>query len=629
MEPQKRSGGRGGFRRGRNGGSPRPEGSGGAPKRGSARRLRREGPRPHQPHPPRDIPDHTPMLNGDERPIPPLEAGNIRIIPLGGVEEIGRNMTMIEFGDDIIAIDCGFQFREDETPGVDYILPNTKYLEERREKIKGLFITHGHLDHIGGIPYVIDRIGYPPVFTRKLTSVMIRKRQEEFPNLRPLDIHEVEKEDTIKVGNLRVRFFEVSHTIPDSMGIIIETPYGIMVFTGDLRLDHVDGIPTEREEKEFSYFKDKKVLFLAADSTNVEKPGFSLPERIVQKNLDEIITKTQSRLIIGTFSSQLERIMRMLEAAERTGRKVLVEGRSMKVNIEIVKHLGLLKVDEKTFIGPEQLEHLPDNKVLILATGAQGDEFAALMRIAMKTHKYVKIKKGDTIVLSSSVVPGNERSVQKLKDNLSRQGAKIIHRETMDVHASGHANRDETFWIHQKINPKFFMPLHGYHYMLRVHADIAKACGRSEDEIIVPDNGAVLEIQDEGQRIVRLKESAPNSLRLVDGFSIGDIQEVVIRDRTVLAQEGMFVIIATVNPKTGRLRKSPDIISRGFVYLRESQELLQQARILVKKTIEDSTKNQQPVNFDFVKNNVTDAVARYLFEKTNKRPIVIPVVLGV
>jgi ribonuclease J len=574
-------------------------------------------------------PDIVQTSNGDEKPIPPLAPGNIRIIPLGGVEEIGRNMTMVEFGDDIVIIDCGFQFREDDTPGIDYILPNTKYLEERRDKIRGLFITHGHLDHIGGIPYVIDRIGYPPVYTRELTSVMIRKRQEEFPNLKPLTIHEVEKDDTVRVGGLRVRFFSVYHTIPDSMGIVVETPYGDLVFTGDLRLDHVDGVPTEQEEKEFSWFADRKVLFLAADSTNVERPGFSLPERVVKKNLDEIIATTPGRLIIGTFSSQLERLMRMIEQAERVGRKILVEGRSMKVNIEIVKHLGLLKVDEKTFIDAAQLEHVPDSKVAILATGAQGDEFAALMRIAMKTHKNVKLKKGDTVVLSSSVVPGNERSVQKLKDNISRQGAKIIHRDTMDVHASGHANRDETFWIHQKINPKFFMPLHGYHYMLRVHADIAKACGRQEDEIVIPDNGAIIEIQDEGSKIVRLKESAPNGLRLVDGFAIGDIQEVVIRDRTVLAQEGMFVIIATVNPKTGKLRKSPDIISRGFVYLRENQELLNQARILVKKSIEDAAKGQQPVNFDFVKNQVTDSLARFLFEKTNKRPIVIPVVLGV
>jgi len=590
---------------------------------------RNNGPRPHQSPPPREFGEQQPGSNGEDRPIPPLEAGNIRIIPLGGVEEIGRNMTAFEFGDDIIIIDCGFQFKEDDTPGIDYILPNTKYLEERASKIRGMFITHGHLDHIGGIPYIIDRIGYPPIFTRRLTSVMIRKRQEEFPNLKPLDIHEVEKDDTIKAGELRVKFFSVYHTIPDSMGIVIETPYGVAVFTGDLRLDHIDGIPTETEEKEFGYFKDKKVLFLAADSTNVERPGFSLPERIVQKNLDEIITNATGRLIIGTFSSQLERIMRMLEVCERVGKKVLIEGRSMKVNVEIVKQLGMLKVSEKTFIGAEQLEQLPDNKVVVLATGAQGDEFAALMRVALKTHKHVKIKPGDTVVLSSSVVPGNERSVQKLKDNLSRQGARIIHRDTMEVHASGHANRDETFWIHSKINPKFFMPLHGYHYMLRVHADIAKACGRSEEDIIVPDNGAVLEIRDEGQTFIRLKENAPNSLRLVDGFSIGDIQEVVIRDRNVLAQEGMFVIIATVNPKTGKLRKSPDIISRGFVYLRENQELLSQTRLIIKKTIEDTTKGMQPINFEFVKNNVTDEVARFLFEKTNKRPIVIPVVLGV
>jgi ribonuclease J len=620
MEPQKKFGG------GR-----RPAGARAAA-RGAFAKGRRGGPKPYQPHPARpEVSAAVSRENGnsEDKPIPPLEAGTIRIIPLGGVEEIGRNMTAVEFGNDIVIIDCGFQFREDDTPGIDYILPNTKYLEDRQEKIRGLFITHGHLDHIGGIPYCIDRIGYPPIYTRSLTAVMVRKRQEEFPNLKPLDIHEVEKEDVVRVGELRVRFFSVTHTIPDSMGIIIETPYGLVVFTGDLKLDHVDGVPTEVEEKEFAFFKDKNVLFLAADSTNCEKPGFSIPERVVQKNMDDIIRESTGRLIIGTFSSQLERIMRIVESCERYGKKLLVEGRSMKVNIEIVKQLGMLKVNEKTFIGPEQLESLPDSKVVVLATGAQGDEFAALMRIAMKTHKYVKIKKGDVLVLSSSIVPGNERSVQKLKDNLSRQGARIIHRETMDVHASGHANRDETFWIHSKINPRFFMPLHGYHYMLRVHADIAKACGRSEEEIIVPDNGAILEIRDEGQRIVRLKENAPNSLRLVDGFAIGDIQEVVIRDRTVLAAEGMFVIIATVNHKTGKLRKSPDIISRGFIYLRENQELLQQTRLIVKKAIEDTTKNQQPVNFDFVKNNVTDAVARYLFEKTNKRPIVIPVVLGV
>src|SRR3989344_5595820 len=337
------------------------------------RRCGAAGRRPHQPHPPRTLPEFA-SQNGEEKPIPPLEAGNIRIVPLGGVEEIGRNMTAIEMGDDIIVVDCGLQFREEDTPGIDYILPNTKYLEDRREKIRGIFVTHGHLDHIGGIPYIIDRLGYPPIYTRQLTAVMIKKRQEEFPHLKPLDIHEVEKEKSIRAGKTKVRFFSVTHTIPDSMGIIVETPYGLIVHTGDLRLEHENGIPSEKEKGEFAIFKKESVLLLMADSTNCEKPGFSIPERVVQKNLDEIITEAKGRLIIGTFSSQLERIMRMLEAAENCGKKVLVEGRSMKVNVEIVKRLGMLKVREKTFIGPEELAGLPDNKVAILATGAQGDE---------------------------------------------------------------------------------------------------------------------------------------------------------------------------------------------------------------------------------------------------------------
>ncbi len=564
-----------------------------------------------------------------EEKIPALEPGNIRIIPLGGVEEIGRNMTLFEYGDDIVIVDCGFQFREDDTPGIDYILPNTKYLEDRKDKIRGMFITHGHLDHIGGIPYVIDRIGYPAIYSRRLTTIMIRKRQEEFPHLKPLDIREVEKNETITVGKLKVRFFAVTHTIPDAMGIIIETPHGAIVHTGDLKLDHQDGVPSAREEEEFSIFKDMNVALLLADSTNVERPGFSIPESVVYKNIEEVIRSVKGRLIIGTFSSQLERIIKIVEMCEMLGKKILIEGRSMKVNIEIVQQMGMLKVKKGTFIAAEEMQGLPENKVVVLATGAQGDEFAALMRMAMKTHKFVKINKNDTILLSSSIIPGNERSVQKLKDNLSRQGARIIHYAVLDVHASGHANRDEAVWFQQKIHPRFFIPVHGYHYMLRVHADIARALGKSENDVCVADNGTIIEIREEGQKMVRLRETAPCNIRMVDGFAVGDIQEVVIRDRKTLAQDGMFVIVATVNPKTGRLRKSPDIISRGFVYLRESQDLLQQTRIIIKKTIEDSSQGQQPINFDFVKNNVTDAVSRFLFGKTNKRPIVIPVLLGV
>lgn len=562
--------------------------------------------------------------------LPPV-GENIRIIPLGGVEEIGKNMTAIEIGDDIIVIDAGFQFRDEDTPGVDYILPNTKYLEERKEKIRGVIITHGHLDHIGGIPYIMYRIGNPPLYSRALTTIMIKKRQEEFPHLPELDMKIVEKEDVITLGKIKVRFFAVTHTIPDSMGIIIETPYGSIVNPGDIKLEHENNIPVEREENEYARFKDNKVLLLMMDSTNVDNPGFSTPEKLVHQNLEEIIRNTKRRLIIGTFASQLERIIAIIQASERNGKKVVVEGRSMKQNIEIVISLGRLKVNKDTIVPVEEIESYPPDRIVVLATGAQGDEFAALMRMSNKSHKYMKIGKRDTILLSSSIIPGNERSVQKLKDNLSRLGAKIIHYRTSDVyiHSTGHGNRGELEWLHKKIQPKFFIPIHGNHYMLRIHEELAQTLGMKEENIIVPDNGMIIEIQDQGEKIVALKQKAPSSPVMVDGFAVADVQEVVMRDRKMLADDGMFVIVAVIDLKTGKLRKSPDLISRGFVYLRESQELLGHTRLIIKKSIEESTRGMNPINFDFIKSNISDTVARFLFQKTAKHPIVIPVILGV
>jgi len=563
-----------------------------------------------------------------ESVIPPV-GENIRIIPLGGVEEIGKNMTVIEYGQDIIVIDAGFQFRGEETPGIDYILPNTKYLEARKDRVRAVIITHGHLDHIGAVPYIMNKIGNPPIYSRKLTTIMLKKRQEEFPNLPPLDIQVVESTDRIKMGNLYVKFFAVTHTIPDSMGIVIETPYGNIVHTGDLKLDHDDGIPTEEEEESFAILENENNLLLMADSTNVEQPGFSTPEKKVHKNIEKIIAATKGRMIVGTFASLLERIIKIIEIAESLNKKVVIDGRSMKNNVEIAKEVGILKTRKGTIISADEMDNYPPDRILALATGAQGDEFASLMRMAQKKHAKFKINKRDTVMLSSSVVPGNEKSVQKLKDNLSRQGAHIIHYRTSEVHSSGHAYREETAWIHKKIGAKFFMPVHGYHYMLTVHRDIAKSIGVPEKNIIVPDNGMVIEIQDKGQKIVSLKENAPRGVVMVDGFSIGDMQEVVIRDRKLLAQDGMFVVIATLNLSTGKLKKSPDIISRGFVYLRESQDLLDQTRLIVKKTVEDSASGMKPVNFDYIKDHVTDNVARFLYQKTAKRPIVIPVILGI
>jgi ribonuclease J len=629
-QPSRRGGsGRGGHGGGMRGGGGNRMRSGGS-RGGMGQRGMRPGPRPAMTQ------IHKPV----EDTVPALAADSIRIIPLGGVEEIGKNMTAIEFGDDIIVIDIGFQFKDENTPGIDYILPNTKYLEERKGKIRAVIITHGHLDHIGGIPYVMPRIGNPPLYTRLLTSVLIKRRQEEFPHEQPLDIKIVEKDETLTLGKLKLKFFAVTHTIPDAMGVIVETPYGAIVHTGDLKLDHVDGVPTDDEEAEFDKkFKKENVLLLMADSTNVENPGFSTPEKQVHKNIEEIVKNVKGRLIVSTFASLFERMLKIIDFAEKYGKKVCVEGRSMKTNIEIAIKLGLLKPKKDTLITSEQIDQFPPERVIILATGAQGDEFGAIMRISNKTHKSIRITKRDTVLLSSSVVPGNERAVQRLKDNLSRQGAHIIHYRMADIHSSGHANRDETAWIHKKIHPRFFMPVHGYHYMLRVHSDIARdANNLTEDHIIIPDNGSVVEIQNlaanggaekksPDAKILKLEQKAPSGIVMVDGFSVGDIQDVVIRDRQALAQDGIFIVFAMINAQTGKLRKSPDIISRGFVYLRESQELLHQARLVIKNTIEQSTKGQNPINMDYVKGAVTEDISKFLMQKTAKRPIVIPVLL--
>ena len=559
--------------------------------------------------------------------IPPLAAGNIRIIPLGGVEEIGKNMTALEYGDDIVIVDAGFQFKDEETPGIDYILPNTKYLEERKEKIRGLFITHAHLDHIGAIPYVIDKIGYPPIYTRKFGAIMIEKRQQEFLHIKPLDIKIIDGEETITCGALRIKTFPISHTIPDSMGVIIETPYGDIVFIEDVRVDNVKGVPTEEEVEQYKRFKDREFLLLTMDSTSIEKPGFSLSEDVVIENIEKFIKSVGGRLIIGTFASQVERIIAIIKLAEKYNKKIVVEGRSMKTNLEIIKHLRLLET--KHIVPVEEIENYPPDSIIMLVTGAQGEEFAALMRIANKTHKYLRLRPTDTVLLSSSIIPTNYKSIVKLKDNLYRSEAKVITYLDSDIHASGHGNREELRWIHQQIKYKFFVPVHGNHYMLRQHAEMAQTLGVPKENIIVPDNGSVIEITDEGTKITVLKEKAPNSLVLVDGFAIGDAQEVVIRDRQMLAEDGMFVIIASINVKTGRLRKSPDIISRGFVYLRESQELLSQTRLIIKRTIERTASGMNPINFDYVKSNVTDAVEKFLYQKTAKRPLVMPVILGV
>jgi ribonuclease J len=553
----------------------------------------------------------------------------VRIVPLGGVEEVGRNMFTVEANGDIFVFDVGFQFvSEDTQPGVDYVLPNTTYLEANKDRIRGVFITHGHLDHIGGIPFLMERMGNPTIYTRNLSAVMIKKRQEEYPDQAPLDIVEVESGQTMTIGSTKVRFFQVTHSIPDSMGIAVETPYGDVVANGDLKLDHDNGIPSERELKVWGDIGSRKNLLFIADSTNAERDGFSVPEKKVHETLEEIIKTVKGRLIIGTFASQFERMVRIIEICEMLGKKVVTEGRSIKTNLEIAQKTGLLKVKKETIITSAEIGDYAPDKIVILSTGAQGEEFAALMRIATKQHKSVTLTPRDTVVLSSSVIPGNEISVQKLKDNLYRNGVTLIHYRSSDVHSTGHGNTGELIWINKQVNAKYFMPAYGYYSMTYNHAKAVEQAGRPRESIILADNGTVIDIGPDEALSIH-KQKVPSSPLVVDGYTIGDFQEVVMRDRQMLAKDGMFVIIATVNLKTGKLRKSPDIISRGFVYLRENQDMLNQARLLIKKTVEDTSAGMNPVDLDEVKNALSDTMAGYLFTRTNKAPMVIPVLIGV
>lgn len=561
--------------------------------------------------------------------IPPIAEGVIRLVPLGGVEEVGRNMTAIEYGDDIIVVDCGIQFTDAESPGVDYILPNTKYIEERKSKIRAMVITHGHLDHIGGIPYIINRIGNPPIYTREFGALLIKKRQEEFPQLPPLDLRIVDQGDKSipLTANLKVRFFGLTHSIPDSTGVIIETPFGDIVNTGDVRVENENGVPVPKEIEQYKMFKDRNVLLFTMDSTGIEKPGFSPSEVSILKNIDAIVKDAPGRIIIATFASQVERIIEFFKIAKRYGKKVVIEGRSMKNNVEIIKHLNL--VDVEHVIGVEEIEKYPPNKIVMIATGAQGEEFAALMRMSNKSHKFIKLTRTDTIILSSSVIPGNERAVAKLKDNLFRNDSKIITYLDSDVHTSGHAKRGEMEWVHKQIPYKFFMPVHGHHYMLKMHAEFAHSLGTPRENIIVPDNGSIVEIREQGTVFAKLDVKAPSEDMVVEGFSVGDVSEVLLRDRKMLAEEGFVVVVAMVMSKTGYLKKSPDIISRGFIYLRDNQELLSETRHIIKRAIESTTVGTNPINFDYAKNAVSEDVARFLFQKTMKKPVVIPVILGI
>jgi len=550
----------------------------------------------------------------------------VRFAALGGLEEIGRNMMFFEYKNEIIIVDVGLQFPEEETPGIDYIIPNTACLEAKKERIKAILLTHAHLDHIGAVPYLIQKLGNPPIYATRLTKELVTKRQEDFLNAPKLNIREVKDHDRIKLSQyFEVEIFSLTHSIPDNAGLLIKTPVGNLVHFSDFKFDY-DEKDQPLHLNEIKKIGNQKIHALFLDSTNAEVPGRSLSERIVEKNLEELFKKAEGRLVIALFSSLLTRIAEILKIAERLNKKVAVSGRSMKENIEISRRLGYIKVKKETIIPLEEINKYKDSKLMILSTGAQGEPNASLVRIVSGEHRHIRVKPGDTFIFSSSTIPGNERSVQILKDNLSRQGAIVYHSKIVDIHSSGHAPQEELKKTIELIKPRFFIPIHGYFFMRSQNSQNALEAGVKRENIFLLDNGEVVNITKNS--IIPTKETVPASYVMVDGLGVGDVGEVVLRDRRLLAQEGMIVVIATINRRTSRLVKNPDIISRGFIYLKENQRVLEEIRVKIKGILSRIPHNQ-PYDPDYLKSLFRDQIGQFVYNKTNRRPMILPVIIEV
>ncbi len=556
-----------------------------------------------------------------------LTRDTVHYIPLGGLEEIGRNCSFFEYNDEIVIIDMGIQFPVEETPGVDWIIPNTSYLEKKKKNIRALLITHGHYDHFGAVPYVLERLGNPVVYGTRLIREILQKRLQEMPNVPKMRFIEIKNNDTVKLSeHFTAEFFGVSHTVPDTTGVALHTPAGIMVHFADFRLDY-DQEDTVQNLHEFERLSKLGIHTLFLDSTNADFEGHSVSEKVVEANLEKTFMEAKGRIILSTFSSMITRMADIIKIAEKIGRKVVINGRSMKDNLEIAHQLGYIKYKPGTIIQVEEIDKYKDDKVLILSTGAQGQENAGLMRIANNEHKHIHIKLGDTLIFSSSVIPGNERGVQTLKDNFSRQGAIVITNNDLDIHSSGHAPSDDLMMVAKICKPKFIIPIHGFYFKRAANIQTMKKIGIGKERIILMDNGQVVEFGKDSAVVTNKTIDA--FYIMVDGLGVGDVQEVVLRDRRMLSEDGIFVVIAVVDAQTGQVRGSPDIISRGFIYLKESKELLSQSRYVVRRVVEESTNRMHPINWAHVRDNLRERLGSFLFQKTKRRPMVLPVIIEV
>jgi len=547
----------------------------------------------------------------------------LKVIPLGGLEEIGKNMTVFEYGESIIVVDCGVAFPEDEMLGIDLVIPDVSYLEKNLSKVKGIIVTHGHEDHIGALPYVLNRIPVP-VYGTDLTLGLIENKLAEHQMLDKAELKIVRAGQTIQLGAFKVEFISSTHSIADSVALAIHTPVGVVLHTSDFKIDHtpIEGNPIDLAR--IAELGKKGVLLLMADSTNAERPGYTMSERTVGETLDTVFKDAKSRIIVATFASNIHRIQQIVNSAMKFNRKVALNGRSMVNVVKTAMKLGYLNIPSDILLDVEKIQKLPKDQVVLITTGSQGEPMSALSRIASNNHRKVSIEKGDLVIISASPIPGNEKYISRVINDLFKQGADVIYEALVEVHVSGHARREELKMIHRLVRPKFFMPVHGEYRHLKQHANLAQSLGMPEENIFLMENGQVLELS---QRKAQISGTVQSGSILIDGLGVGDVGNVVLKDRKHLSEDGLIVVVATVS-SDGRIMTAPEVISRGFVYVKESEELIEEIRDLTKEIMEKNL-GKKKNNYSNIKNNVKDELSSYLYQKTKRKPMILPVIIEI
>ena len=549
---------------------------------------------------------------------------NLKIIPLGGLDEIGKNITVFEYGNDIVLVDCGLEFPEDDMLGVDLVIPDVTYLEKNKDKIRGLVVTHGHEDHIGAIPYVLQKINMP-IYATRLTIGLIKNKLEEHKLLASTKLNVVEQGQTINFGNIKVEFIRSSHSIPDSVMLAIHTPVGVVLHTGDFNVDFTPIDDKIMDLGRIAELGNRGILALMSDSTNSERKGYTMSERTIGEVFDRLFQNNKKRIVVATFASNVHRVQQIVNSAEKYGRKIAVCGRSMINMIETAREIGYIDAPENMFIDIDMIKNYTDDQLVIITTGSQGETMSALTRMAAGEHKKVVITPNDMVIISATPIPGNEKLVSNVINDLMQIGAEVIYSALENVHVSGHACQEEQRLIISLAKPKYFIPVHGEYRQLRAHAETAKEMGVSAENIFILENGKTLELN---RKEAKITTSVPSGKILVDGLGVGDVGNIVLRDRQHLSQDGLIVIVMTMDGSTGEIVSGPDVVSRGFVYVRESETLMED----VKKVINQEVKNFEEEgirDWSTIKSTLKDDLRDYIFQRTKRNPMILPIIMEV